>query len=162
MLRLRHVLLPLLPPERAVRNGGRGRGGDRGRAGSGDTVRVQARLGIAAIIERDGRQSARLHAVNPPAEGEGAGDRICANVPLPDEAVIVTGLSLRGQVNVQVIRWRSEGWAPKVHRVVILEQDGERFTTPVAASAWAPGAWGGDSVLSKDFDPGLPPEANPA
>ena len=125
-------------------------------------MRVQARLGIAAIVERDGIQSARLHAVNPPAEGEGAGDRICANVPLPDSAVIESGFTLHGQVNVQTIRWRSEGWAPKAHRVIILEWNGDRFSTPVAASAWAPGAWGGDSVLSKDFDPGLPPEANPA
>ena len=125
-------------------------------------MRVQARLGIADIAERDGIQSARLHAVNPPAEQEGAGDRICTNVPLPDEAAIVTGLSLRGQVNVQAVRWRSEGWAAKVHRVMILDWDGERFSTPIAASPWAPGAWGGDSVLSKDFDPGLPPEANPA
>ena len=124
-------------------------------------MRVQARLGITALVERDGRESARLHAVNPPANDDGAGDRICANVPLPDEAVIVSGLSLRGQVNVQTIRWRSEGWAPKVHRVMILEWGGERFSAPVAASPWAPGAWGGDSILSKDFDPGLPPEANP-
>ena len=114
------------------------------------------------MVERDGRASALLHAVNPPAGPEGAGDRICSNVAAPDEAVIVTGLSLRGQVNVQAIRWRSEDWAAKVHRVMILEWGGERFSTPVAASAWASGPWGGDSVLSKDFDPGLPPEANPA
>ena len=125
-------------------------------------MRIQARLGIADIVERDGIRSARLHGVNPPAEIESAGDRICANVPLPFEAIIITGASEQGQVNVQTIRWRADDWAARAHRAILLDWDGERFATPVAASAWAPGAWGGDSVLSKDFDPGLPPEANPA
>ncbi len=129
-------------------------------------MRVQARLGIADIAERDGVQSARFHAVNPPTDDDGAGDRICSNVPLPDEAVITSGGAIKGDeaLCVQAIRWRSEGWATRTSRVVLLSGNGTkwRFATPIMASPWLPGAWAGDSVLSKDFDPGLPPEANPA
>ena len=123
-------------------------------------MRIQARVGVVAIAERDGRQSARLHGINPPAGEEGAGDRICTNVPLPDDALIVSGGALKPDavVCVQTLRWRADGWRAKTSRLVLLA--GERFATPTLASTWAPGAWGGDSVLSADFDPGLPSEAN--
>ena len=125
-------------------------------------MRIQARLGSADVAERDGRQSARLHAINPPADDDAAGDRICSNVPLPDEAVIVSGGALKPDavVCVQAIRWRSEGWRAKASRLVLLA--GERFQTPTMASPWAPGPWSGDAVLSAAFDPALPPEASPA
>ena len=125
-------------------------------------MRIQASLGIADIAERDGHRSARLHATNPPADDDGASDRICANVPLPDDTVIVSGGALKPDavVCVQTIRWRSESWRAKTSRLVLLA--GERFATPIMASPWVPGPWDGDAVLSQDFDPALPTEANPA
>lgn len=133
------------------------------------TVRVRAvDADVPALVAREGVEAASLHGRTPPANFEGAGDRIVTNVPLPDGAVVVgdagaNGLAVRaGALAVQAVRWRSEGWAAKASRVV--EGSGpDRFGELRKASAWAPAEWSGDALLSADRRAdGLPPEANPA
>ncbi len=129
-------------------------------------MRVQAREGVIGMVQREGATAAGLHGQTSPQEGAETGDRVVTNVPLPWDAVIVTGDSVPAAtaLSVQGIHWRSEGWCYKVHRLVVLPE-GDRFAEPLWATAWAEGAWAGNAVLARaaaDADLGLPPEANPA
>ena len=123
------------------------------------SVRIQGRDGLADVVRWEGEAAAQIHGQQPPADGEGAGDRIVTNVPVPSYGVIVSDGVIRGTLFVQGIHWRSRSWAYSRHRVVELRAD--RFSEVLAASPWAAGAWSGDSVLSREFQPGLPSEANP-
>lgn len=116
---------------------------------------------VILAVEADGLEAARQHGWLAPADYEGAGDRIVTNVPLPAGAVAVEGgIVTPGAFPfaVQAVRWRSRGWQAVTHRLV---QAPDRLAI-IAASPWTPGPWEGESVVSREFDPGLPPEANPA
>ena len=122
-------------------------------------MRLSAKHGLIDLVRRDGERAAQLHGQTIPAADEGAGDRIVTCVPIPVDGLIVSGGTLRGEPAVQGVHRRAGGWAYVISRVVVLTT---RFDPPLAASPWAPGPWTGEAVVSAAYDPGLPPEANPA
>lgn len=127
------------------------------------TARVQARRGITDAVRRDGIDAASLHGAVPVsiAQQDGdrvSGDRVLTHVPIPGDAVVATGTSLRGKLFVVGVHWRSRGWVYAASRVVLTDGSGD----VLLASPWRDGAWDGDSVLRGDFDPDLPPATNTA
>ena len=122
-------------------------------------MRVQAIGDVAKLVQRDGEAVALRHGQKEPEDGV-SGARILSQVRVPADSVIVTGdaIGLQDMLVVSMLHVRNAGWPIVKHRVQLGDLDGK----VVKASPWEDGPWPGDSVLSVDFDPGLPPEANPA
>ena len=122
-------------------------------------MRVQAIGDVAKFVQRDGEAVALRHGQKEPEDGV-SGTRIVSIVKIPADAVIVTGGSVGAPDTLAVVMLhaRHAGWLIVKHRVQLGDLDG----IVVKASPWKDGPWPGDSVLSADYDPMLPPEANPA
>jgi hypothetical protein len=138
-------------------------------------VRVRAVPDLVRIVANEGRTSAVYHGRTAPQAGE-VGDRIVTNVPLPTPDAGGIGIEILAAAQnghdphvralaVQSLRWRADGWAAKVSRVVELAGEG-RFSDLRRASPWIPGEWNGNALLVAPdaIEPGffgLPPEADP-
>lgn len=127
-------------------------------------MRVQAEEHVVETVRRDAVDVAVVHGAKEP-EG-GLGSRIITTVRVPtgpdDRAVVVTGDAVHSYETLAVVtvHARAEGrWTPLVHRLAVANSAGGEVRK---ASAWARGPWGGDTLLSSEFDEGFPPEANPS
>ena len=124
-------------------------------------MRVQAINDVAKIVQRDAEAVALEHSSKVTPEEGVSGDRIVTVVKVPTAGVVVTdgAVKVNQQLVVMALHARHAGWLILKHRLALTDA----VTGAVLkATAWPDGPWAGDSVLSDEFDPNLPPEANAA